>query len=66
MPSQGLKKVSTSKVTLFKVINRRGYAAICLNHLTEGDEPSEAVDRLKKALKRSGYELNGALPQISK
>ena len=29
-------KVNVKKVKLFKIKNRKGYAAICLNHLTEG------------------------------
>lgn len=58
-----LKKISSSKVTIFKVTNRRGYAAVCMKNLTEGDTPLEAFDRMVKAVKRSGYELSGSVPR---
>lgn len=41
------------KVTVFKVKNRAGYAAICDHHLTEGLTEAEALDRMDKALKRT-------------
>lgn len=40
------------KVSVFKIKNRRGYAAVCANHLTEGRSPQEARDRMEKALRR--------------
>ena len=52
-----LKKLSRSKVTVFKIKNRRGYAAICLGNLTEGPSSGEALRRMAKALKREGYSL---------
>ena len=56
-----LRKISRSKVKIFKITNRRGYAAICQNNLTEGSTAYQAYDRMVKALKRTGYEL----PQIT-
>lgn len=52
-----LRKLSMSKVNIIKLKNRRGYAAICLNNLTEGKTPAQAVSRLHHPLKRMGYEL---------
>lgn len=53
-----LKKLSKSRIQVLKLKNRKGYAAICLNNLTEGTTPAQAVARLKNPLKRMGYELN--------
>lgn len=52
-----LKKLSRSKVTVFKIKNRRGFAAICMNNLTEGPSSNEALRRMAKALRREGYSL---------
>jgi len=52
-----LRKVSKNKVTVFKIKNRKGYAAICMNNLTEGATRGVVLDRMNKALKRSGYTL---------
>ena len=52
-----LKKVSKSQVKTFKIKNRRGFAALCMSNLTEGDSTRLALDRMDKALKRSGYTL---------
>jgi len=41
------------KITVFKIKNRSGYAAICREHLTEGKSQQEALDRMQKALKRT-------------
>lgn len=41
-----------SKIKVFKIRNRRGYAAISGNNLTEGNTPCEARDRMEKALNR--------------
>ena len=41
------------KITVFKIKNRSGYAAVCREHLTEGKSKEEAVDRMVKALKRT-------------
>lgn len=52
-----LKKVPRSQVTTFKIKNRKGYAMICKNNLTEGTTPKQALDRMNKALKRIGCTL---------
>jgi hypothetical protein len=52
-----MKDVGASRVKIFKIKNRRGYAAACLNHLTEGRTPFQAYARMRKALKRSGMAL---------
>ena len=58
-----LKKLAASKVTIFKIKNRRGYAAIAFNNLTEGRSPVEAFNRMAKAVKRAGYALAGNAPK---
>ena len=40
-------------ITVFKIKNRSGYAAVCDEHLTEGTSESEAIDRMNKALDRT-------------
>jgi hypothetical protein len=52
-----LQKVGMREVIFFKIANRRGYAAICRKHLTEGNTVFQAYDRLVKACKRSGMAL---------
>ena len=52
-----LKKVGLRDVTVFRIANRKGYATIARNHLTEGRTVYQAYSRLVKACKRSGYEL---------
>ena len=52
-----LKKVKSAQVKTFKIKNRKGYAAICMNNLTEGTTLKMALERMNKALKRSGYTL---------
>ena len=59
-----LKKMQASRVTIFKIKNRRGYAAIVLGNLTEGKSPVEAFNRMVKAVKRAGYNLSGKLPRV--
>ncbi|HOW59861.1 MAG TPA: hypothetical protein PLO78_09095 [Candidatus Omnitrophota bacterium] len=57
MAKKILRKLSTSKVTTFKIKNRRGYAAICMGNLTEGNTVGIAMARMAKAVKRMGYLL---------
>jgi hypothetical protein len=45
--------MAQSKITIFKIKNRSGYAAICMEHLTEGKSKQEALGRMTKALKRT-------------
>jgi hypothetical protein len=52
-----LKKVSKAKVKTLKIKNRKGYAAICMNNLTEGRTVPQALARMNKALKRTGHTL---------
>ena len=59
-----LRPLRSSQVTLFKVRNRRGFAAICLGNLCEGDTPQQAFERLLHPLRRMGYALPGQLPAV--
>lgn len=52
-----LTKVSNSQVKIFKIKNRKGYAVICKDNLTEGSTIPQATDRMNKALKRMGLTL---------
>ncbi|MBA4388724.1 MAG: hypothetical protein C0404_12135 [Verrucomicrobia bacterium] len=52
-----LKKMSVREVWVFKIANRRGYAAIARKNLTEGRSVAQAYSRLAKAIRRTGYEL---------
>lgn len=63
MALKQLRKLSPGKVTIFKIKNRRGYAAVCLNHLTEGSSPVQAFYRMTKAVKRNGFRLEGNAPR---
>ncbi len=58
MAKKPLKKLSTSKVCTFKIRNRRGYAALCMGNLTEGNTVGIALARMAKAVKRMGYLLS--------
>ena len=46
--------ISVKKIKIFKLKNRKGYAAICLKNLTEGLTIYQAYSRMLKALKRNG------------
>ena len=50
-------RLSAQKVKMFKIRNRKGYAAVCKDNLTEGRTPYQAYLRLAKALKRTGVSL---------
>ena len=56
MPKQ-LRSISRGNVDIFKIKNRRGFAAICRKNLTEGKSVVEAIARMAKALKREGLLL---------
>jgi len=45
--------IKNSEIKIFKIKNRKGYAAICRDHLTEGLTSAIALDRMVKALKRN-------------
>lgn len=64
MGSRKLQKISSKTVSVFKLKNRRGFAALCRNHLTEGRSPVQAFERMVKAVKRSGFELGGNPPRL--
>lgn len=55
---QALRKISSKQVKVFKVKNRRSWAAICLDNLCEGSSPKQAIRRLYHPLRRMGYELS--------
>jgi hypothetical protein len=63
MATKTFKKMSAGKVCIFKISNRRGYAAICMKNLTEGRSPDQAFYRMVKAVKRNGYVLTGNVPK---
>ena len=46
-------RIAGKSVKVFRIKNRKGYAAICCNHLTEGATQSLACDRMAKALRRT-------------
>lgn len=52
-----LKRLHRSKVKTFKIRNRKGYAAVCEDNLTEGISEQEALRRMNVALKRMGLTL---------
>ena len=58
MANLKLKKMPRSRVQLIRLRNRKGFAAICLNNLTEGATAALAINRLKHPLKRMGFELS--------
>lgn len=64
MVKKALKKITSGHVTIFKIKNRSGYAAVCFNNLTEGKTPLQAYNRLKHPLRRIGIELDGKLPKV--
>jgi len=56
---KSFKIISRSKVRTFKIENRKGFAAVCMNNLTEGGTVNLALERMNKALKRSGHTIKG-------
>lgn len=52
-----LRKVPFKEVSIFKIANRRGYAAVCRKNLTEGATVFQAYSRLVKACARNGLEI---------
>ena len=46
-------KIGKYEVKMFKIKNRKGYAAVCSGHLTEGRTAELAYDRMVKALRRT-------------
>ncbi|MBI3306493.1 MAG: hypothetical protein HYZ84_01615 [Candidatus Omnitrophica bacterium] len=58
MAKKTLRKLSSGSVEIFRIKNRRGFAAVCKDHLTEGRTPAQAFERMVKAVKRAGFALN--------
>ena len=56
MPKQP-RKISRGKIRIFKIENRRGFAAVCMNNLTEGRTVDQALQRMARPLKKQGYLL---------
>jgi len=46
-------KIGRQNVSVFKIKNRRGYAAVCAGHLTEGATVHQACERMAKAVRRT-------------
>lgn len=63
MVQKVFKKLSSTSVNIFKIKNRRGFAAVCKNNLTEGRNPVQAFERMVKAVKREGFLLTGNAPK---
>ncbi|MDP3919820.1 MAG: hypothetical protein Q8R76_03325 [Candidatus Omnitrophota bacterium] len=63
MPKKTLKQLAAGKVSIFKIKNRKGYAAVCDKNLTEGRTPVQAFFRMIKAVKRQGFALTGKAPR---
>jgi len=51
-------KIGKRTVKVFKMENRKGYCALCVNHVTEGLTKNQAVDRMVKALSRTDRKKN--------
>jgi len=47
-------ELKKSKVKIFKIRNRKGYAALYQNNLTEGRTADQAFARMVKAYRRKG------------
>ena len=45
-------RIQGRSVKVFKIKNRRGFAAVCDSHLTEGRTQAHACSRMAKALLR--------------
>jgi hypothetical protein len=45
-------KIGNKSVQIFKMENRKGFAAICGKCLTEGRTQEQALDRMAKAVNR--------------
>ena len=46
-------KVGNKTVKIFKMKNRKGFAALCTDHVTEGATRQQAAERMEKALSRT-------------
>ncbi len=59
-------KIKVGDIKIFKIKNRKGYAAMCKGHLTEGRTLYQVYERMLKALKRSKIEVVGKVSDIKK
>lgn len=50
-------KIQAKRIKIFKIKNRKGYAALCLGYLTEGTTTYQVYDRMRKALRRNDISL---------
>ncbi len=48
-----MMKIGKRSVKVFKMKNRKGYAALCCDHLTEGLTQKQSLVRMEKALART-------------
>ncbi|MCM8796389.1 MAG: hypothetical protein NC923_00675 [Candidatus Omnitrophica bacterium] len=46
-----MRKIGNLWVEIFKIKNRRGYAAVRCRHLTEGKTPQQAYERMLKDIR---------------
>ncbi len=46
-------KIGNKTVQIFKIKNRKGFAALCCDNLTEGKTREQAFDRMVKACRRT-------------
>ena len=58
--------ISSKKIKIIKLKNRKGFAAICLDHLTEGKTILQAYQRMEKALKRNKIEVKAVALDVKK
>lgn len=66
MAKMSLKGIAVNKIRIFKISNRKGYAAICLNNLTEGKTLYQVYERMLKALKRKGIGVKSKPTDLKK
>jgi len=52
-------KIGRLKVNIFKIKNRKGYAAVCAGNLTEGRSRVQAYDRMQSAAQKGGKQNAG-------
>lgn len=64
--AKALKALPARDITIFKIANRAGYAAIARNCLTEGGSIPVAYARLIKACRRKGLEAPAKIPALTK
>lgn len=58
--------ISPKRIKIIKLKNRRGFAAICLDHLTEGRTLLQTYQRMEKALKRNKIEVKAVTLDLKK